>query len=114
MALPFKDAFCACYKCKPEEFQQKAADFCLYPRARILWRFLDLVGARTTLGATTLLELAGQTRSEEDLCDVIKEYHHDLYRHVGWPAKLLGLRISTERLLALYRNVRSMEVISNA
>jgi hypothetical protein len=105
MPASFKDAFCARFDCEPEDFQTKAISQCLYPHAQAVWPMLDLVGARTTHAATVLIEMAAETRSEDDLRSVIEQYLEEVYPKMGRVAKKTGLRVSTKRLLKLYQAV---------
>jgi hypothetical protein len=105
MLRSFKDGFCARYRCRPEDYSEKAIAQCLYPHARTLWPVAELVGARTTFAARTLMEMAGQVSCEEDLKDVIAEYLEEVYPHVGLMGKGLKVRVSTKRLIGLCREV---------
>lgn len=101
MAQSFKDAFCACYRCRPEEFSSKAIGECLYPHARAVWPIADLFGARATLAAASLMEMLAEARSNDDVKEVIEQYLQDVYPHIGFIGEVIKVRISTKRLLAL-------------
>jgi hypothetical protein len=107
MARSFKDAFCARYSCTAKEFHDKAIATCLYPHARAVWPVLDLVGARTTFAASALVELVGQVDSEDDLKAVVEQYLQEVYPRMGWLSRSARLRVSTKRLIQLYRGVHA-------
>lgn len=54
----------------------------------------------------TLLEDAAQTRSEEELCDLISEYVYQTQLHGGLLAKRFKIRVSGQRLLNLHAEAR--------
>src|SRR3569832_2053716 len=99
MAQTFKEAFCAHFGCRPENFGREALSRSLYPQARPFWRFLDLAGGKAMFAANTFIELAGQTRTKEDLLDVINEYRDDIKPHSGFMSQMFKVRVSVERLV---------------
>lgn len=103
MAQSFRDAFCACYQCRPDQFPAKAIGQCLYPHARLVWPIADLFGAKTTLAARGLMEAVGEARSEEDVNEIIEQYLQDVYPQVGVLGKVCKVRVSVRKLREVYR-----------
>lgn len=77
----------------------------MYPHARLVWPVADLFGARTALAAKSLMLMAGEAKSEEDLKEIVEQYLQDVYPHVGIFGKGLKVRVSITRLVELYRTV---------
>lgn len=51
------------------------------------------------------MQMVGEAKSDDDVKDLIEQYLQDIYPHVGFIGKGLKVRISTKRLLELYRVV---------
>jgi hypothetical protein len=109
MALPFKDAFAACFGCKPEEFSPEALQRCLYPHARALWPSLKICGGPPVLAAEAMMDLIADTRNNDELRDAIAEHQNEVRPYSGVLARRLYLRVSVERLLGLHHFVREVE-----
>jgi hypothetical protein len=114
MAATFKDSFCACFQCKPEDFAKRALECCLYPHARATWGFLEFGGGPATLAAQAFMNLVADTRNKEELMDAVREYREDIRPHAGVLAKSLRFRVSVERLLGLHHFVREQEQVRAA
>ena len=107
MTSTFKQVFCAHFRCAPEDFNRKALARCLYPHAGFVWKILDLTGGPAVLAAYSFIELAGQTKTKEDLLDVISEYREDIKPHSGFLAQHFKVRVSIDRLIMLHDLIRS-------
>ena len=109
MPLPFKDAFCRHFQCSAKDYSREAVWRCLYPHARSVWRALELAGGSAAHTATVLMEMVGETRSKEDLLDVISEYRDEIKPHSGLLARRFKIRVSILRLVALHDEIRKAE-----
>jgi len=105
----FSEAFCACYNCSPESFVKEALFRCIYPHARRPMKIFYLLGTRTALEASAFIGAAGNTRSKEELKDLISLFHNDVKPFSGIFVRRFKIRVSCERLLMLHSQVRKSE-----
>jgi hypothetical protein len=105
----FAEAFCACYNFPPDSFVKEALFRCIYPHARRPMKFFYLLGTRTALEASAFIGAAGNTRSKEELKDLISLFHNDVKPFSGIFVKRFRIRVSCERLLMLHSQVRKSE-----
>jgi hypothetical protein len=109
----FAEAFCACYNCPPESFVKEVLFRCVYPHARRSMKFFYLIGSRTAMEASAFVGAAGNTRSKEELKDLISLFHNDVKPFSGIFVRRFKIRVSCERLLMLHSQVRKSEVQSD-
>jgi hypothetical protein len=105
----FAEAFCDCYNCPPEEFIKEVLFRCIYPHARRSMKFFYFLGTRTAREACALIDAAGNTRSKEELKDLVSLYHNDVKPLAGIFVRKFKIRVSCERLLMLHSQVRKAE-----
>lgn len=109
MKQSFKKAFCDCLGCSADDYSREALSHCLYPHARLVWKLVDWSGGFTLMAANTLVELAADTESREDLMQLIEGYYQEVQPYSGLAGRVLKIRISTDRLLALHDRIRKSE-----
>ena len=103
----FKEAFCSHFCCPPERFAYEAVFKCLYPHALLFFRIFLLLQTRTTTEAFVFMEKVGQTRTVEELEDVISEYHNDMRDLSTYWARHWNLRVSARAVARLNTTIRS-------
>ena len=67
------------------------------------------LGARIATEACAFIGAAGNTRSKEELKDLISLYHNDVKPFSGIFVRRFKIRVSCERLLMLHSQVRKSE-----
>ena len=99
----FKDLFCAYVHCAPEAYTREVLKRTLYPRAARLAGLGSWFCSPLCLG---VIEEAGEAENSEELRDIIKLYEYDIQLHGGFWIRRLKFRVSGQRLLDLYGQVR--------
>jgi hypothetical protein len=100
----FRDAFCEYVGCRPENYVREALRRTLYPHAAKFGRLARCLCSRL---CEQLLEDAGATTSGEELREVIRLYEYDVQLHGGFWTRRLKFRVSGQRLLDLYVEIRN-------
>ena len=110
MTSTFAEAFCSAYNVPPETFIKEALFRCIYPHARRPMKLFYALGTRTATEACAFINAAGNTRSKEELKDLISLFHNDVKPFSGILVRRFKIRVSCERLLMLHSQVRKSEV----
>jgi hypothetical protein len=106
VAQTFKEAFCSYFELHPEAYEKEVIRRSLRGRARRLWPLLEITGGATVFSARHLVALAGETRTRDDLVDVIDEYEKDFKPHAGFLLRRLKIGLSCKNLLDVHDLVR--------
>lgn len=72
-------------------------------------KFFYFLGTRTAMEACAFVDAAGNTRSKEELKDLISLYHNDIKPVSGIFVRKFKIRVSCERLLLLHSQIRKNE-----
>jgi hypothetical protein len=103
-ASNFKEAFCAHFNCRPEDYVQKALFYVFYrhcvPISHILYSFRTV----SIKQAIQAVEVLGRAADVDEVHWLINDYRYQLrLHHASSFVKLFKVRISGRRMLALFQ-----------
>lgn len=98
--------YCEYYRCAPEDFVRDALFRCLYRHAVLFFRLFYWMRPRTVLDSMRFIEKVGQTRTREDLEDIISEYHNDMADTATALSRQWKMRVSSRAVAMLNEKLR--------
>ena len=101
----FKAAFCECFGCAVEAFQETLFWKCVRPALRPVASLVRLLSPRFFRPDLEYLGQVGETTTWEGFWTLATRIHEDLALNHGLLRKGLHLRISGSRLIELYREI---------
>lgn len=113
--LTFKEAFCAIYKCPPEDYTKRVLLRSFKWHAVLIGRILLALNSpsiRPAIEAVTLLEKAEDT---EEVVLIANDYRYQLTQpSISRWVRSLKIRLGGSRMVSLYRQVKQEAAVLDA
>lgn len=106
-ARTFKNAFCECYGCPDERFQEELFWKCLSPLDRALARLVHAIWPDYFFSDMDYLRLIGEAPNATRFWRLCNEIRYDMSLNDRWLRRNLHLRISGLRLIRVYEEIVS-------
>jgi hypothetical protein len=106
VSTPFKEAFCKHCNVPIASYEREVIRRTLRPHAAKVWPLLEMFGAKTVFSSRRLVRMVAETRTRDDLIDVIDEYYKDFKPKAGFLVNVLNISISCRKLVALHDQAR--------
>lgn len=102
----FREAFCDYFHVSPENYTREAVFKCLYPHAVFFFRICYPLQTVTIIESMQFINMVGQTRTDEELEDVISDYHNDMKDRSTYLARRWNMRVSARAVAKINQIIR--------